>query len=150
MSWLSNETFKSVVTATPLVSIDLIIENEQGFVLLGRRVNRPAEGFWFVPGGRVQKNETLDNAFKRLTREELGCVFERQHAEFLGVYEHLYSDSVFGENPSTHYVVLGYRLTVVGTKLALPYQQHAEFQWWLPSTALSAELVHPNTKAYLS
>ena len=30
MLWLSNETFKSVVAATPLVSIDLIVENEQG------------------------------------------------------------------------------------------------------------------------
>lgn len=150
MVWLSSETFKSVVAATPLVSIDLIVENEQGCVLLGRRVNRPAEGFWFVPGGRVQKNETLDNAFKRLTQDELGCVFERQDAQFLGVYEHLYSDSVFGENPSTHYVVLGYRLTTVATELALPYQQHAEFQWWQPSKALSAEWVHSNTKAYLS
>lgn len=150
MSWLSNEVFKSVVAATPLVSIDLIVENEQGSILLGKRVNRPAAGFWFVPGGRVQKNETLDSAFQRLTREELGSEFERNQARFLGVYEHLYGDSVFGENPSTHYVVLGYRLITTESGLALPYQQHTEFQWWLPSRAISSEQVHSNTKMYLS
>ncbi|XNM60517.1 NUDIX domain-containing protein [Escherichia coli] len=28
----------------------------------------------FVPGGRVQKDETLEAAFERLTMAELGCV----------------------------------------------------------------------------
>lgn len=64
--WLSDETFKSVIQHTPLISIDLIVRNEQGEVLLGKRVNAPAKGYWFVPGGRVRKNETLDDAFVRL------------------------------------------------------------------------------------
>src|SRR5690606_37712833 len=93
--WLTVETFNMVVASTPLVSIDMVIRNSKGEILLGERLNRPAKGFWFVPGGRIQKNETLDVAFRRLAEVELGQVFERSQATLLGVYEHFYSDSRF-------------------------------------------------------
>ncbi|WP_338062250.1 NUDIX domain-containing protein [Vibrio variabilis] len=69
--YLDKETFTTVIESTPLVSIDLLIENSKGQVLLGLRNNRPAQGFWFVPGGRILKNEKLDDAFMRLCQEEL-------------------------------------------------------------------------------
>jgi hypothetical protein len=49
MMFLSQEDFATVVRSTPLISIDLIVENERGEFLLGKRTNRPAQGFWFVP-----------------------------------------------------------------------------------------------------
>jgi len=152
--WLDESTFRTVVNATPLVSIDLIVEDDQGRVLLGRRVNRPASCFWFVPGGRIQKNERLDAAFVRLTQTELGVEFQREQAQFQGVYEHLYDDSVFGEghlegNPSTHYVVLAYRLKANAQALALPAEQHSHYCWWLVDDALASPEVHSNTQAYL-
>ncbi|MDF4907686.1 GDP-mannose mannosyl hydrolase, partial [Vibrio parahaemolyticus] len=48
--FLSKQRFSQVIESTPLVSIDLVIEDESGQVLLGERLNRPAQGFWFVPG----------------------------------------------------------------------------------------------------
>ena len=63
---LDTELFKSVVANTPLISVDLIVRNPQGQILLGLRVNRPAQGYWFVPGGRVRKDERLADAFTRL------------------------------------------------------------------------------------
>ncbi len=87
----------TVVESNPLVSIDLPVQSEQGEYLLGVRKNRPAQGHWFVPGGRVQKNETLDAAFRRLTSQELGIEPERSTATFKGVYQHFYPDSIFGE-----------------------------------------------------
>ncbi|TOB15241.1 NUDIX domain-containing protein, partial [Vibrio parahaemolyticus] len=56
---LDEQTFKLVVASTPLVSIDLIIRNSKRQILLGQRTNRPAQGFWFVPGGRICKDETF-------------------------------------------------------------------------------------------
>lgn len=149
MSFLDNDTFKDIVTATPLVSIDLVVEDSQGNILLGQRNNRPAQGYWFVPGGRIRKNETLDDAFRRLTREELGCAFERDRAYFHGVYEHLYEDSVFGEQPSTHYVVLAYRLRVNPEDLHLPMVQHHGYQWWAVGAIRGSQQVHDNTRAYV-
>ena len=46
---LDDKTFLRVIEATPLVSIDLLVRNERGQVLLGKRANRPAQGLWFVP-----------------------------------------------------------------------------------------------------
>ncbi|MFI8747740.1 GDP-mannose mannosyl hydrolase [Pseudomonas sp. NPDC077186] len=148
--FLDQATFRTVVAATPLVSIDLMVQNAEGKILLGQRLNRPAQGFWFVPGGRILKNETLDLAFERLTRVELGNCFSRSEATFMGVYEHLYVDSVFGANPDTHYVVLGYCLLLpADAQLRLPQTQHGHFRWWSLDEIRSSEEVHENTRTYL-
>ena len=91
---LEQDKFLSIVAATPLVSIDLILRSERGRVLLGRRVNRPAQGFWFVPGGRIRKNERIKDALRRISRAELGI--EIEHAELTGVFDHIYEDNYFG------------------------------------------------------
>ena len=128
--WLPDETFKSIIQHTPLISIDLIVRNEQGEVLLGKRVNAPAKGNWFVPGGRVRKNETLDNAFIRLVSEELGIEsgVTRADAKFLGVFEHFYEDNVFEDDVSTHYVVLAYELILDNLNLKNS-EQHSQYRW---------------------
>lgn len=131
--WLDADTFATVVHSAPLISIDLLVENEQGEYLLGLRNNRPAQHYWFVPGGRVQKNETLDAAFLRLTTEELGIRLERNQAVFKGVYEHFYSDSVFGEEISTHYVVLAYELKLKSNIVVLDNKQHSNLLWLKPA-----------------
>ena len=151
--WLTGDTFRTVVASTPLVSIDLVVQDAEGAVLLGQRLNRPAQGFWFVPGGRIMKNETLDAAFRRLTAGELGRAFERREARLLGVYEHFYADSVFGEgaaHPDTHYVVLAYRLILpAAMTLAPPADQHGRYRWWRMDEIETSAEVHDNTRAYL-
>ena len=91
---LSKEVFSTVVENTPLIAIDLIVQNDKGQVLLGKRVNEPALGFWFVPGGRIFKDETLDMAFSRTVQEELSIEMNRVDAEFDKTYEHFYDNNV--------------------------------------------------------
>lgn len=150
--WLDLPTFRTVVAATPLIAIDLVIKNRRGEVLLGLRVNRPAHGFWFVPGGRIQKNESLDTAFRRITLDELGRAFERASARLLGVFEHFYADSVFaaaGAGPDTHYVVLGYCLELDDDPaLQPPAEQHQQFRWWPQDELRLSPRVHAHTRAY--
>ena len=110
---LETELFKSIVEHTPLISIDLIIRNEDGKALLGQRLNRPAQNYWFVPGGRILKDESFENAFKRVTFEELGVQISINEAKFLGIYEHFYSDNFSGTCFSTHYVVHGYEISLM-------------------------------------
>ena len=147
--FLPDDTFRTVIAATPLVSIDLVVRNAAGEVLLGRRCNRPAKDFWFVPGGRVRKNEPLDAAFFRLCQAELGVVFRRDQAHFLGVYQHFYHDSVFGDVPDTHYVVLAYQLSLdEGACQALPQEQHNAYRWWAVADMLASADVHDYTRDY--
>lgn len=148
--WLSNDNFQTIVASTPLFSIDLVIRNPKGEILLGQRLNRPARGSWFVPGGRVLKNESLDTAFQRLCKVELGVSLARKDARLLDLYQHFYQDSVFGDEPDTHYIVAGYLLDIIDTtKLSLPGTQHSRFHWMHPVDMQNTPLVHPHTLAYL-
>jgi len=149
--WLPDETFKSLIQHTPLISIDLIVRNEKGEVLLGKRINAPAKGYWFVPGGRVRKNETLDDAFVRLVKEELGIEsgITRENAKFLGVFEHFYEDCIFGNNVSTHYIVLGYVINGLNMQSFISQNsQHVTFQWQHEKEILTNMDVHHFTRMY--
>lgn len=148
---LPADTFSTIVAHAPLVSIDLIVEDAQQRVLLGRRRNQPAKDYWFVPGGRIRKLETLDAAFLRLTHEELGIAARRKDAMLQGVYEHFYDSDFSGlPNRSTHYVVLAYRLKLGSTDLPLPPQQHSEYQWIDQDRVTHLASVHPYTLAYFT
>lgn len=146
--FLSAEDFSTVVRSTPLISIDLIVENQAGEFLLGQRTQRPAQNFWFVPGGRAQKDETLERAFARLTEAELGQRFTLSDGEFYGVWQHFYDDNFAGTDFSTHYIVLGFRLRVDASALQLPDAQHSAYRWLTPDDLLELEDVHENSRAY--
>lgn len=147
--FLSKQRFSQVIESTPLVSIDLVIEDENGQVLLGERLNRPAQGFWFVPGGRILKDERLEDAFFRLTLTELGQEFELSQAILLGPYTHLYDDNVFGNQFTTHYVAVAYKLIVIRSELNLPMDvQHARYRWCDKDELLINDNVHIYTKLY--
>lgn len=147
---LDADDFAHVVAAAPLVAIDLIVEDLQGNVLLGLRRNPPAQDFWFVPGGRIRKGETLDTAFLRISCDELGHGFDRSQAGFVGVYEHFYDTNFRGTvGASTHYIVHAYRLQVERSALQLPAQQHSQYTWMSQRTAKQHPGVHPYTQAYL-
>ncbi|HBX1218944.1 TPA: GDP-mannose mannosyl hydrolase [Salmonella enterica] len=146
--FLRQEDFAAVVRTTPLISLDFIVENGQGEILLGQRLNRPAQGYWFVPGGRVCKDETLEAAFARLTQAELGVRLPLAAGTFYGVWQHLYDDNFSGEDFSTHYIVLGFRLRVTESDLRLPDAQHGSYRWLTPEQLLASDNVHENSRAY--
>jgi len=144
---LPNDIFKCVVENTPLISIDLIVEQEGKF-LLGKRRNPPAKGYYFVPGGRIYKDEPLKKAFERITNEELGKIFSIERGIFFGVFEHLYSDSIWGDKISTHYIVLAFFLSLKEELVFLPEEQHSEYVWLRPDEILKNPFVHEYTKEY--
>ena len=145
--WIEPEIFKCVVENTPLVSIDLIVKNKEGKILLGKRKNRPARGYYFVPGGRIFKNERIEEAFKNISKNELGKALDIDKAKFLGVYQHFYDDNYFGDNTGTHYVVLAYEVFEEDLDLK-DDEQHSDFIWLSPEEILKSKNVHPYTKDY--
>lgn len=146
---LSTDDFATLVRLGPLVSIDLVVHDPAGCVLVGRRTNEPARGTWFVPGGSIQKGETLDVAFRRIAKAELGIDAERADATFRGVYEHHYPTNFTGD-PSfgTHYIVLAYELRLPSRPAPLPADQHGDYRWLTAAEARDMPDLHPNTLAY--
>jgi colanic acid biosynthesis protein WcaH len=141
---LGDQIFKTVVDSTPLVSIDILLKKDNK-VLLGRRVNKPAQGYFFSIGGRINKNETIDNAMARVALNELN-IYLKSTPEFIGVFEHFYDDSMY-ENVSTHYVNLAYEYEVEEIS-DLPAEQHSEYQWFYIDELLESNQVHKYVKDY--
>lgn len=145
---LSRDLFLTVVASTPLVSIDLVVRDMDGRFLVGLRTNPPAQGFWFAPGGRIRKDETLDAAFRRITEAELGRAFERGEAGPAVVHEHFYAEDFTGGPAGTHYVVLAHELRVDPDVLDLPADQHSGYRWVNAEDGLADSGIHANTRAY--
>jgi len=148
-SKLSHDELAQVVRLAPLVSLDLIIENSAGRVLVGMRNNAPAQGFLFVPGGRILKNERVAEAFERIMKDELGIEADYRDTKLLGVFDHIY-DTNFACQPGfgTHYVVLAHRIKIDDNIDITADDQHSELLWLDKNEILNNEKIHPNTKAY--
>lgn len=145
---LTHEDFIAVRQKTVLVALDLLIMNENGEMLVGRRRNPPAKGFLFVPGGRVQKSETLEEALKRISAAEIGLELNREQAILQGVYDHIY-DPEGDELPDpVHYVVLACRFTMSAHADFVHDTQHDRLFFMSPEEIESSPDVHPFTKNY--
>ena len=105
VEWVSDDDWKTIVSSVPIVSVDLVVLSPAG-VVFGYRTNEPAADQWFIPGGRVQKGERLEEAVHRVAHEELGVDIEIR--ERLGVYEHLYETADVDTAGGKHYVPIGF------------------------------------------
>jgi len=146
---IPKDNFLEIIDQVPLVSIDLIIENANQQYLLGMRNNKPAQGSWFVPGGRIRKNETIAAALARISMAELGVALTLEYAELLGTYDHIYDDNYHGlPNINTHYVVLGYKVKLPTDQNITLDEQHSDIKWFTKDALLADNAVHQNTKNY--
>jgi colanic acid biosynthesis protein WcaH len=141
---LDDITFKTIIDSAPLISIDILLKKD-GKVLLGKRINKPAQGYFFSTGGRINKNETIDNAMTRIALNELNIDLQFV-PKFIGVFEHFYNDSIY-KDISTHYVNLAYEYEVKEV-LDLPNEQHNEYQWFSIDELIESKQVHKYVKDY--
>ena len=141
---LDDTTFKTIIDSAPLISIDILLKKDNKF-LLGRRVNKPAQGYFFSTGGKINKNESIDNAMSRIAKNELNIELNTT-LKFIGVFEHFYDDSIY-DNISTHYVNLAYEYQVEEI-IDLPNEQHSEYKWFTIGELLESKQVHKYVKDY--
>lgn len=151
LKWLTPQQYSQAVDALPLVSVDLVVVNPLGQVLLGLRRNAPAQNWWFTPGVSVRKSEPFSHALERVAKWELGLsATDVQGARLMGVWDHFYEDSAFSIQVSTHYVNLPHVLQLPHPLdlAALPADQHSAWRWQDAREAAVVEDVHPYARAY--
>jgi len=147
---LDLETFKGVVKNTNLFAFDLILTNDKNEILLGLRENQPAKGFWFVPGGRIFKNEKLIEGLERILLCEIGLsIQDLSDLHVYGLYDHLYENNYFLD-PSfdTHYIICCLKANVKKDKHPKTSIQHSKLTFFSINDLLNNVFVHEFTKNY--
>jgi 8-oxo-dGTP diphosphatase len=71
-----------------VVAAGILIDSEDRYLLGQRPEGKPYAGYWEVPGGKVEKGETVFQALQRELQEELGI--DIHSSEELTVLEHDY------------------------------------------------------------
>lgn len=120
-------------------AVDVVIFNQAGQVLLGKRKAAAGENSWGFPGGHQKTNELISETARREIREELGSSFDIELTnEVLAVRENkIYPWFV-------HHLTIMIRAIFKGGKPQLMEQDRClEWKWFnlddLPEKMFSAE-----------
>ncbi len=126
---LSREEYEHIHAAVPIACVDImLITPEEGFLLV-KRSTEPAQGQWWLVGGRVYKNETLEEAARRKVREEIGIEIT-EVSKIGGGYETIFLEDPFGHGKGTHTINTCFlaRLTAEDLMKICLDQHHAQHQ----------------------
>jgi len=69
---LPEDLFYYISTTTPLVNVDLLIQDEKGRTLLSWRDDPYCGQGWHIPGGIVRFQETLEDRLQKVAENEIG------------------------------------------------------------------------------
>ena len=125
MERVEEKLYQKIVQNVPLLCVDVIILDKNK-ILLVKRKDEPAKGEWFVPGGRVYKNETLEKAVIRKALEETGL--RVRVIRKLGVYEFFSKTSRF-EGISSHTVDIAFLTEPLPNQKIKLDASSSDFKW---------------------
>lgn len=105
----------------PAIGIGGIVFNSRNQVLLIKRDQPPARGFWSVPGGKQEAGESMVEACQREIIEETGLITEVK--QIVAVVERRVENF--------HYVIIDFLAQLKGQQMALPVAQSdaCEARW---------------------
>ncbi|TWU41735.1 NUDIX domain-containing protein [Novipirellula artificiosorum] len=63
----------------PVAAVGALVTNDQGQLLLVRRARDPGQGKWGLPGGFVDRDETIEDALAREVYEETQLTLAQRH-----------------------------------------------------------------------
>ena len=115
--WIPESFYTKIKQHMPLPCVDLLV-TYNGQLLLMKRKNSPAKGLWFTPGGRILKNESIENAVKRVLQEETGLT--PTSIKQYGIMSHIW--------PEVHTITVFYRVDVESDQVQMN-EEHDDLKW---------------------
>ena len=73
---LHEEVFLFISRLTPMVNVDLLIKDENGWTLLSWRDDQYAGAGWHLPGGIIRFKEKLEKRVLKVAETEIGAAVE--------------------------------------------------------------------------
>jgi ADP-ribose pyrophosphatase YjhB (NUDIX family) len=136
--WLAQEQYDFIVARVPILCVDLIAFADDGesrqVGLINRAVPEGGTG-WCLVGGRVLRDEPLENAVRRHLRATLGSGIEVDPATLrpAGVIEY-FSQTGIGEfcDPRKHAVSVTYAGRCTGQAQVQQDGEATDFRWYSP------------------
>jgi len=94
--FLTEEEYRKIIETMPILCVDVIVRNNDRFLML-KRDNEPAKGEYWFPGGRVHKMESIADAAVRKVKGEtnIECRFEK----IVSVEETIFEKGSLTPNP---------------------------------------------------
>ena len=74
-NFVPESVYKTFLENMPIFCIDFLINCDKEFLLL-KRNEEPLKGVFWMPGGRLHKNETIENFLIRVQSREIGRFFK--------------------------------------------------------------------------
>jgi colanic acid biosynthesis protein WcaH len=155
---LTPQEFADAVKKVPIVAVDFVIENGSGEILLGKRENNPAKGFYFTFGGAILKDEKIGQAIERVSINELSYKLQPALLSMFNVFEFFYPNNFLNNSDfTTHYILLSYHYKDLENRIApfLTYReggyfkQHSDFIWLNPDALIASSAVHNDCKSII-
>ncbi len=116
--FLPSSLFNEIMKSLPIVSVEALIVTADGLLFLKRKI-KPAKGEWWLPGGRIRKNESLLDALRREVKEE--TKLELTDCRLINVYSRVF--------PERHDITIAYLCTCKGNYVTLN-EEHSEYAFF--------------------
>jgi ADP-ribose pyrophosphatase YjhB (NUDIX family) len=115
------------MTDRPIIGVSAIVFDDADRVLVVQRAKPPSEGLWSVPGGKLERGETIAEGIAREVKEETGL--EVEVGARIEILERI------GQNH--HYVIHSHAARVVGGSLA-PNADEVRAARWVTNDELAS------------
>jgi len=116
-----------------VLTVDALITDAKGRILLMERGTRPFKGTWVLPGGMVDPGETVEQACIREVKEELGLNVRLER--LIGIY------STPGRDPRGAFVSIAFHASITSGEI-VPTEEAPAHRWLEPGESLEMGFDH--------
>ena len=143
-NFIPENIYKKFLENMPIFCIDFLIHCDSHFLLL-KRNEEPLKGVFWMPGGRLQKNETIENFLIRVQSREIGRYFKNYN--LIGFSNYFFKYSI--NSRATHTPTLLFEIDTKSKFNPKIDKTHTEYSWSkdLPKELIENLILFQNPKS---
>ncbi len=108
----------------PVFCIDFLFKNNYEYLLLKRK-QEPLKNYYWVPGGRLLINESIDNCAYRIQKREIGHYFSNY--ELIGFSNYFFKKTI--NSRALHTPTLLFEINIENKFIPSLDKTHSEYLW---------------------